>query len=65
MYRDSNVKVLVTTGHGKFYSNGIDLWKVAGYSKEDLATFVTKIQLIYQTLLTFPKPTIAALNGMH
>lgn len=55
---------LVTTGTGKYYSNGLDLekamipdfdWGIAEIAKETQ-------QLLARTLL-FPRPTVAAING--
>jgi enoyl-CoA hydratase/carnithine racemase len=53
---------LVTTGSGKFYSNGFDLgW--LGSECEDSPGFIRRVQRLFARLLTFPKPTIAAVNG--
>jgi enoyl-CoA hydratase/carnithine racemase len=53
---------LVTTGNGKFYSNGLDLeWLL---SHTDAAErYVTDVHTLFARLLTFPIPTVAALNG--
>jgi enoyl-CoA hydratase/carnithine racemase len=54
--------VLVTTGHGKFYSNGLDLdW--LGQNFDQYAAYVERVQTLLARLLTFPVPTVAALNG--
>ncbi|MEA5366351.1 enoyl-CoA hydratase/isomerase family protein [Amycolatopsis sp., V23-08] len=54
--------VLVTTGGGKFYSNGLDLdWLLA---HGDQATkYVAEVQELFARVLTLPVPTVAAING--
>lgn len=55
---------LVTTGTGKYYSNGLDLDKAMS---DDYDFGLTDIALASQQLmartLTFSRPTVAALNG--
>ena len=67
-FRNENVKVLITTGDGKFYSNGIDLeWltKTAGTNPESTESFVAEFRKLMQRILIFPAITVAALNGMY
>lgn len=53
---------LVTTGGGKFYSNGLDLdW--LGANPGELGAYVRRVQLLLQKVLTLPVPTVAAVNG--
>lgn len=53
---------LVTTGTGKFYSNGLDLdWLSAGGI--DFDGFLRRVHHVLARFLAFPRPTIAALNG--
>ena len=55
-------KALVTTGSGKFYSNGLDLeWLGAGV--EDFGAFAAEVERIFARLLGAPYPTVAACNG--
>jgi enoyl-CoA hydratase/carnithine racemase len=53
---------LVTTGEGKFYSNGLDLdWMaVAG---DDAGPMVGDVQRLFGRLLRMPVLTVAAVNG--
>jgi Delta3-Delta2-enoyl-CoA isomerase len=53
---------LVTTGEGKFYSNGLDLdWMMtAGDSSNG---FVDEVHRLLGRILTFPAVTVAAING--
>ena len=53
---------LVTTGEGKFYSNGLDLaWM--GTDGVDAIAFVRTVHRLLGRVLSFPRPTVAALNG--
>lgn len=62
---NKTVKALVTTGEGKFYSNGLDLDTLATYNEEELNEFDRLYQAVHKTILTFPMITIACLNGKH
>jgi enoyl-CoA hydratase/carnithine racemase len=53
---------LVTTGGGKFYSNGLDLdWLAA--NGEQTQWYVGRVQALLARLLTLPVPTAAAVVG--
>lgn len=53
---------LITTGEGKYFSNGWDIpW--AGYNKDRLLFMMSKVRSLLTDLMSFPMPTIAALNG--
>ena len=55
---------LVTTGTGKFYSNGLDLdWIMAGDSSWTFADLAIEAQRLMARTLTFSRPTVAAING--
>jgi Delta3-Delta2-enoyl-CoA isomerase len=54
---------LVTTGEGKFFSNGLDLdWLMAG-SQEETAGFIPEVHRLLGRVLGFPAVTVAAVNG--
>ncbi len=55
-------KALVTTGTGKFYSNGLDLEYMQS-GKVEPAAYVEMALAIMGRILTFPAITIAAMNG--
>ena len=55
-------KALVTTGTGKFYSNGLDLEYMQSGEVEP-AAYVEMALAIMGRILTFPAITIAAMNG--
>lgn len=53
---------LVTTGTGKFYSNGLDLdW--IGRNADQWGPYLERVQGLFARMLTLPMPTVAALNG--
>ncbi len=54
---------LVTTGQGKFYSNGLDLDWMAGEGREQVAEHIANVHHTLLRVLTFPVITVAALNG--
>ncbi|XP_010435122.1 PREDICTED: enoyl-CoA delta isomerase 3 [Camelina sativa] len=58
--------VLITNGHGKFFSNGFDLaWAQSAGSGaiERIHQMVKSFKTVIAALLDLPMPTIAALNG--
>jgi enoyl-CoA hydratase/carnithine racemase len=58
----ANAQALITTGVGKFYSNGLDLeW--LGAHGDRLQWYVGRVQGLFSRILTFPLPTVAAING--
>jgi enoyl-CoA hydratase/carnithine racemase len=53
---------LVTTGRGKFYTNGLDLdW--LGAHGDQTQSYVGRVQALLARVLTFPTPTAAAVTG--
>ncbi|MDR3660448.1 MAG: enoyl-CoA hydratase-related protein [Mycobacterium sp.] len=53
---------LVTTGAGKFYSNGLDLdWLMA--HADQMQWYVGQVHALFARVLTLPVPTAAAVNG--
>ncbi|MEU0531351.1 enoyl-CoA hydratase/isomerase family protein [Amycolatopsis tolypomycina] len=53
---------LLTTGGGKFYSNGLDLEWLTAHS-DRASEYVAQVQELFARVLTLPVPTIAAING--
>ena len=56
-------KALVTTGAGKFYSNGLDLEWALRERKESFPGYVLEVLALLGRVLTFPCVTVAACNG--
>ena len=54
---------LVVTGEGKFWSTGLDLDEIRGYSNEARVGFMKRFEQILGRILTSPLVTVAALNG--
>lgn len=55
---------LVTTGTGKFYSNGLDLdWLTGEASAEERHAYIPGVLGVMARVLTFPCITVAAMNG--
>lgn len=55
-------KAMVTTGEGKFFSNGLDLdWLATG--EEDMFAFIADVTRLWARILEAPYPTVAAVNG--
>ena len=53
---------LITTGQAKFYSNGLDLgW--LGEHLDQQEAYVERVHGLFARVLTFPVPTVAAING--
>ena len=67
---NSDATALVTTGEGKFYSNGFDLGWVyllkQNYLEEqhELRFVFEHFHKLELRLMAFPLPTVAAINGM-
>jgi enoyl-CoA hydratase/carnithine racemase len=53
---------LVTTGTGKFYSNGLDLDWLVGEGATD-KSFLNDVERLLVRILDFPAITVAAVNG--
>ena len=54
---------LVITGTGSVFSAGVDLFRVIDGGAEYLNRFLPAMRRFFQTVLTFPKPCVAAVNG--
>ncbi len=60
---DADAAALVTTGEGKFYSNGLDLDWLSHPDTESMASFVADVERLLARMLAFPLATVAACNG--
>jgi Delta3-Delta2-enoyl-CoA isomerase len=59
----ADARALVTTGTAKYYSNGFDLTFLGGLERDALIAFLTTTEALLARTLTFPMPTVAAING--
>lgn len=54
---------VVLTGTGSTFSAGVDLIRVLKGGSDYLRRFLPAMETLFLTLLTFPKPLVAAING--
>ncbi|HUE87508.1 MAG TPA: enoyl-CoA hydratase/isomerase family protein [Vicinamibacterales bacterium] len=59
----SDARALVVTGTGSAFSAGVDLFQVLDGGAAYLKQFLPAMEAFFRTLLAFPKPAIAAVNG--
>lgn len=55
-------RALVTTGTGKFYSNGLDLDWITGHA-DQWGAYVSRVHGLFARVLSLPMPTVAAVGG--
>jgi len=60
---DQELKALVLTGCGKFFSFGFDIPEFLSFTKEEFTNYLTNFTDLYTYLFLYPKPVVAALNG--
>ena len=56
-------KALVTTGAGRFYSNGLDLEWLLGEGRSDAQGYIGSVLALMSRILVFPAFTVSAING--
>jgi enoyl-CoA hydratase/carnithine racemase len=61
--KSSGAAAVVTTGEGKFYSNGLDLSWMMGDGAADVEPFMGDVHRLFARMLCFPTATVAAMNG--
>ena len=60
---DRDLKAVVLTGRGKFFSFGFDVTEFLSYTKAEFTSYLNTFTDLYTYLFTYPKPVVAALNG--
>lgn len=60
---DENIRAIILTGKGKFFSFGFDLPVLLGYSRNFLIDFLHTFSRLKRLMYLCPKPLIAAING--
>ncbi len=60
---ENEVKAIIFTGSGKFFSFGFDVPEFLSYPRDDFVRYLEKFTNLYTYLFNFPKPVVAALNG--
>ncbi|MBI3490953.1 MAG: enoyl-CoA hydratase/isomerase family protein [Acidobacteria bacterium] len=61
--RGSSSSALVLTGAGAIFSAGVDLFRIVDSGAPYVRTFLPAVSRTFETLFTFPKPVVAAVNG--
>jgi enoyl-CoA hydratase/carnithine racemase len=61
--KSEGAAALVTTGEGKFYSNGLDLTWMMGDGAGELDAFMGDVHRLFARVLSFPTAAVAAVNG--
>ena len=59
----SGARALVVTGENNVFSAGADLFAVLEGTTEQIAGGIRTMSALFSELFTFPKPTVAAVNG--
>jgi Delta3-Delta2-enoyl-CoA isomerase len=60
---DTLVRAVILTGHGRFFSFGLDVPELYLLPRERFHEFLDAFTDLYTTLYAFPKPVMAAING--
>jgi hypothetical protein len=60
---DPEVRSIILTGFGKFFSFGFDIPEFLSFTKEQFLGFLENFTDLCTYLFLYPKPVIAALNG--
>ena len=60
---DDEVRSIVLTGVGSFFSFGFDVPEFLSYSRKDFAEYLRAFTALYAEIYVCPKAVIAALNG--
>lgn len=60
---DQEVRSVILTGSGKFFSFGFDVPEFISFTKEQFTEFAVNFTDLYAYLFLYPKPVVAALNG--
>src|SRR5262245_7358594 len=59
----AEVRAVVLTGTGRFFSAGLDLFEVFAYPPDAFDLFTARFDEAFAALFRFPKPVVAAVNG--
>jgi Delta3-Delta2-enoyl-CoA isomerase len=60
---DPEVRAVVLTGRGRFFSFGFDIPEFLTFSKEEFTAYLVAFSGLCTYLFLYPKPVVAALNG--
>jgi 3,2-trans-enoyl-CoA isomerase len=60
---DPEVRCVILTAGGKFFSFGFDIPEFLSFTKEQFTEFLVNFTGLYTSIFLYPKPVVAALNG--
>jgi len=60
---DPEVRSVILTAGGKFFSFGFDIPEFLSFTKEQFSEFLVNFTDLYTYIFRYPKPVMAALNG--
>jgi enoyl-CoA hydratase/carnithine racemase len=60
---DPEVRSVILTADGKFFSFGFDIPEFLSFTKEKFTEFLVNFTDLYTYIFRYPKPVVAALNG--
>ena len=60
---DADAAAMVTTGDGRHYCGGFDLGYLGSAGRDEVLAFVEKTCALLGRIVSFPLPTVAAVNG--
>lgn len=60
---DDDIRAVVLTSTGSFFSFGLDVPGYFDYTREEFEKSFTRFTELYSLMFSFPKPVIAAVNG--
>jgi 3,2-trans-enoyl-CoA isomerase len=61
--RDPEVRSIILTGVGKFFSFGFDIPEFLSFTEAQFTQYLTNFTELYTYIFLHPKPVVAALNG--
>lgn len=61
--RNTATHGIVLTGTGHIFSAGVDLLRILDEDVAYTQEFLSALELLFETLFTYPKPLVAAVNG--
>ncbi|MBC2714456.1 MAG: enoyl-CoA hydratase/isomerase family protein [Desulfobacteraceae bacterium] len=61
--KDPDIRALILTGKGTFFSFGFDVPEFLSYSKDEFSDYLKKFTGLLAYIFLYPKPIVAALNG--
>jgi enoyl-CoA hydratase len=59
----SAARAVIITGQGSAFGAGVDLTALVGGGAEYVRRFLPRLSQLFERLVTFPKPIVAAVNG--